>query len=431
MTPIKLSWPDWKYPEWIDEGYRTTRGWLEKKKRDDGAEGLWRIHNGLYDLTTWVDKHPGGKLWIKMTQGLDVTEIFEASHLSPSAEKILPTFFVREARISRNSPYTFHPGGFFRTLKRRVYEKTKNIKRGPSKRAIVLIDLFVVITLLLSIISAKYFNFYIGALTGIFLTGTTILAHNLFHQRDNWRMYYFQLSLMSVTDWRISHALSHHIYTNTRLDLEILLMEPLLQWFPKEQKNWIVKYGSWIYSPLFYCSLYFLQAFSRIICHGLEPEDLICIALPTTMYLFSGSNLLICIISWLWIITFSSFIFGVIGFNVAHHHPDIFHEGDKPRNDKDWGLNQIDAVNDRIEVAATFPWAHLSFGDHTLHHMFPTLDHDILSELYPVFEKTCLEFGVEFRFNTTWNLFKGQFHQLTRTLPNTVPRENITAPLKS
>ncbi|XP_075220368.1 cytochrome b5-related protein-like isoform X2 [Lycorma delicatula] len=363
MTPIKLSWPDWKYPEWIDEGYRTTRGWLEKKKRDDGAEGLWRIHNGLYDLTTWVDKHPGGKLWIKMTQGLDVTEIFEASHLSPSAEKILPTFFVREARISRNSPYTFHPGGFFRTLKRRVYEKTKNIKRGPSKRAIVLIDLFVVITLLLSIISAKYFNFYIGALTGIFLTGTTILAHNLFHQRDNWRMYYFQLSLMSVTDWRISHALSHHIYTNTRLDLEILLMEPLLQWFPKEQKNWIVKYGSWIYSPLFYCSLYFLQAFSR--------------------------------------------------------------------NDKDWGLNQIDAVNDRIEVAATFPWAHLSFGDHTLHHMFPTLDHDILSELYPVFEKTCLEFGVEFRFNTTWNLFKGQFHQLTRTLPNTVPRENITAPLKS
>lgn len=68
MAPINLSWPDWKYPEWVDEEFRTSRRWLEKKKRDDGAEGLWRIHNGLYDLTLWADKHPGGKSWIKLTK---------------------------------------------------------------------------------------------------------------------------------------------------------------------------------------------------------------------------------------------------------------------------------------------------------------------------------------------------------------------------
>lgn len=42
--------------------------WLECKQNDDGAEGLWRIHDDLYDLTDFVDKHPGGKSWITLSK---------------------------------------------------------------------------------------------------------------------------------------------------------------------------------------------------------------------------------------------------------------------------------------------------------------------------------------------------------------------------
>lgn len=42
--------------------------WLEGKNIDDGAEGYWRIHDKLYNLTKFIDSHPGGKDWIKLTK---------------------------------------------------------------------------------------------------------------------------------------------------------------------------------------------------------------------------------------------------------------------------------------------------------------------------------------------------------------------------
>ena len=34
--------------------------------------------------------------------------------------------------------------------------------------------------------------------------------------------FYFDLSLTSSRDWRISHGLSHHVFTNMHLDIEVL-----------------------------------------------------------------------------------------------------------------------------------------------------------------------------------------------------------------
>nr|CAI5858613.1 unnamed protein product [Callosobruchus analis] len=46
----------------------TVHVWLQDKQQTDGAEGLWRVHDGLYDLTQFVDKHPGGKDWLTLTK---------------------------------------------------------------------------------------------------------------------------------------------------------------------------------------------------------------------------------------------------------------------------------------------------------------------------------------------------------------------------
>lgn len=45
----------------------------------------------------------------------------------------------------------------------------------------------------------------------------------------------------------------------------------------------------------------------------------------------------------------SSWFTGV-GLVVAHHHPEIYHEGDAMREDRDWGLCQLDAVRDRYKI---------------------------------------------------------------------------------
>ena len=42
---------------------------------------VWRIHGRDYDLTSFVDDHPGGALFILMGKGLDCTHFFEFYHL--------------------------------------------------------------------------------------------------------------------------------------------------------------------------------------------------------------------------------------------------------------------------------------------------------------------------------------------------------------
>ena len=72
-------------------------------------------------------------------------------------------------------------------------------------------------------------------------------AHNFFHMKDNWRMHYFDLCFSTSREWRISHALSHHLYTNTANDCELSSLLPLWDLLPRPDKTLLQRYGSYIY----------------------------------------------------------------------------------------------------------------------------------------------------------------------------------------
>ncbi|KAJ9600591.1 hypothetical protein L9F63_026270 [Diploptera punctata] len=162
-----------------------------------------------------------------------------------------------------------------------------------------------------------------------------------------------------------------------------------------------------------------------MVCKGyinsLTKEDLIPLIIPGSMLLFSNCGLKVALLMWIWVIMTSGFFFGAISLNGAHHHPEIFHDGDAPRVDKDWGLSQLDTVRDRPAICKNLLLALTNFGHHGLHHMFPTVDHSILPQLYPVFRKTCEEFNVHFPPFTVLEGYKGQFLQLIRNEPNSIP----------
>lgn len=101
---------------------------------DDKAEGLWRINDTLYDLTDFVDSHPGGSDWIRLTKGTDITEAFEIHHIYPELpEKLLEKYKIRVATEPRNFKFTFKDDGFYRTFKRKVAEKLRTIDRSPEQ----------------------------------------------------------------------------------------------------------------------------------------------------------------------------------------------------------------------------------------------------------------------------------------------------------
>nr|CAD7453415.1 unnamed protein product [Timema tahoe] len=463
----------WKYPTYRDSSLKSGLIWIKGKQEDDGAEGLWRIHDDLYELSSWMYRHPGGAEWLDITKGTDITEAFEAHHVSKIPEAILKNFHVRAASTRRNSPYTFKEDGFYRTLKKRVREALGKEPEPKVNMSKVYADLLLLVALTTAVLATSCGSFALATLSGLFLCFTVISAHNFFHQKDNFRMYYFDLCLMSSRDWRISHALSHHLYPNTMLDLEVSLMEPVLQWLPYESKSTLQKYGSWLWSPLIYSSMFHGQLILRLslIVHGyldnVRKTDVIPLILPSLMYFLSGSGLLQTLVTWSWILVTASFFFGLIGINGAHHHPDVFMDGDTPRQlfiinitsslpkifpqarfdskgvffsffppcvnlkgnfviyrcreDADWGLGQLDTLRDRPDIQSNLFLALTQFGHHALHHLFPTVDHSRLEKLYPIMMETCKEFGIEYEEKSIWDMLRGQFQQLARTTPNPHP----------
>lgn len=53
---------------------------MQSRKQDDNAEGLWRVHDTLYDLTDFINWHPGGADWIELTK-VEMFNLYQIFHL--------------------------------------------------------------------------------------------------------------------------------------------------------------------------------------------------------------------------------------------------------------------------------------------------------------------------------------------------------------
>ena len=60
----------------------------------DVPAGVWRIHGRDYDLTSFVDSHPGGAFLILLGKGTDCTILFETYHVFNEPRKRLRTHDV-------------------------------------------------------------------------------------------------------------------------------------------------------------------------------------------------------------------------------------------------------------------------------------------------------------------------------------------------
>uniref|UniRef100_A0A1A9X0P9 Cytochrome b5 heme-binding domain-containing protein n=1 Tax=Glossina brevipalpis TaxID=37001 RepID=A0A1A9X0P9_9MUSC len=183
-----------------------------------------------------------------------------------------------------------------------------------------------------------------------------IAAHNYFHRRDNWQMYTFNFTLLNFLEWRISHVMSHHIFTNSLQDLEMSLFEPFLCWLPSEHyASKSQRILSILTQPIFYIFVYPYQMIERIVRSLLGKNqlfwhDAIGLSLPALMLMISKGPFWSVLLQWWRIIHFSSFLFTLIGLNAGHHATTAYHDGDANRKDRDWGLYQLDACIDRNEI---------------------------------------------------------------------------------
>lgn len=161
---------------------------------------------------------------------------------------------------------TFFEDGFYKTLQRRgaVVLKDIDIKRVLWSRFYT--DVVLLLMFVAAIFAARNDNLYMAAflalVSGVLMMWLTMLAHNFIHQKNNWRMYLMNFSLMGWRDWRVYHAMSHHMYPNSYHDLLVTMVEPWLKWIP-EKKTTTQKYFYFLISPFLYASLFFISFLIR------------------------------------------------------------------------------------------------------------------------------------------------------------------------
>ena len=182
---------------WIPTGRSATlknaKQWLRFKRIDDKIDPkLWRIHDDLYDLTSFAKNHPGGQQWIDLTQGTDITEAFEVFHVMKNDKKmdeILKKYHVKSCKnIPRRYDFTFDSDGFYQTLKRRVQKVLQVHGTGPTREMLHVQDGLALAFVALLALTALTESFWVVAtLTGVVLGMTITTAHNFFHQKDNLR----------------------------------------------------------------------------------------------------------------------------------------------------------------------------------------------------------------------------------------------------
>lgn len=87
-------------------------------------------------------------------------------------------------------------------------------------------------------------------------------------------------------------------------------------------------------------------------------------------------------------------------------------------------MGRLDQNEGTIQGSLAYIITH--FGDHVLHHLFPTVDHALLPGLRKIFLETCKEFEAEMKSYSWFSHIVGQHKQLTKIEPKIVARQELT-----
>lgn len=431
--------------------YRDFYDFIEGKRIDDRIPlHLWRVHDSLYDLSDF--DHPGGKRWLELTRGTDITELFESHHIDMDRTKrVLAVYRVQEHEqyplAPRLSPFTFEEDGFYVTLRRKIWDEFGGEVRKSGKSQVLtlgaptqterLADSLVVASAAATIAagSAKRAGAAIaGAVFAGLLNGSMIgVGHNFLHQKDNFRRHYQDLSGMCSSEFRMHHAISHHPYTNTCNDVELNGgLQQGLDFFPVTKRSTLrpgparkaaARAGLMMRTAVGIPILQ-LRRWAMILTGKFKGDtyDRLAQLLPAaqlaTLATLQGSAARGAALFFLMQASSSTLFLWANYLTGPHFNDKCWHHGDQ-LDSRDWGIMQLQTNTERSQLDQTDDNLNvLTFGLHHLHHLFPTIDASQLSRIAPIFEEHCKEHNVRFELQSNEELAEGLFRCLDGYEPN-------------
>ncbi|KAJ3718574.1 fatty acid desaturase-domain-containing protein [Lentinula guzmanii] len=419
---------------------------LERLRAACKLDEAWvSVDRNVYDLTGFMDQHPGGWEFIYLAAGKDVTQVFKSYH-GQAQHQVLHKYQI--GILSGQDVPSFPPEDEFSlTLKKRVddYFRSSKIDRKYSPSGYVRYLLTTVAIccfywLQWSTFSNTRLMFYVLSIVqGVALAQYSVCAFHdgshgaAGHNPSMWRLLAMGHDLFngsSSTLWAYQHVMSHHIFTNVEgYDSDIDTSDMEFYRIKQSQKySAIYKYQP-IYSPFLYfflgisirigdlCNYYrgrrgplkvnaFTVSQNMIFWGGKFFFHMTRIVLP----LFWGNTPLKVIAAFL----LTDFTFSIIVtmiFQATHLVNSVAFPQVNPKTgniDMDWARLQVETAQDYSHDKPLMTFFSGSLNYQVVHHLFPSVAQEHLPAVAKIVRQTAQEFGVKYEIkDSLWAAIGG------------------------
>jgi len=193
------------------------------------------VHVGtkVYDITSWLDRHPGGKVVLLLVAGRDCTDLFDSYHpFTDKPREVLDKFYIGEVKTTEFPQYK-PDTGFYKELRAKVGQyfvdnklDSKGMVQGMWRLAFILTVAMIswYIAYSNAITTSMWIKVPMAIVFGAFQALPLLhtmhdCSHTAFGHKESGWSFFGRLTMdwfsgACLTSWHNQHIIGHHVYTN-------------------------------------------------------------------------------------------------------------------------------------------------------------------------------------------------------------------------
>eukprot|EP00186_Timspurckia_oligopyrenoides_P001041 CAMPEP_0182441618 /NCGR_PEP_ID=MMETSP1172-20130603/595_1 /TAXON_ID=708627 /ORGANISM="Timspurckia oligopyrenoides, Strain CCMP3278" /LENGTH=567 /DNA_ID=CAMNT_0024636017 /DNA_START=27 /DNA_END=1730 /DNA_ORIENTATION=+ len=412
-------------------------------------ESAWiAIKGKVYDVTKFIDNHPGGRELLLLCCGRDATDLFLSYHpFTKKPSQILSKYYIG-TMITYEHPVYPEDTGFYQELCEKVgqYFVAANIDhKSPMTAFIRMIPSYVIgfggfyvaylmkdVDISLRILGAILFG--IGC-QGIPLTGWMHDSSHASIGHSEWLWYTIGrfsldwISGSSMVSWRNQHVIGHHVYTNVMgadPDLPVSKEGDVRRIVPEQLWTTMYRY-QYLYMPVLYGLLglksRFQDSFEIFKNHLNGPIRVNPISVQDNIrqfasksfwmffrfvlpHVFFGKIPLSLHIALFFVSEFTTGYWLAFNFQVSHVTTvaDFYYSDVDSRDSKaihtsvqdEWAISQVKSTIDYAQDSAIATYLSGGLNYQTAHHLFPTVSQYHYPKITPIIMDVCKKRGIHY-----------------------------------
>lgn len=408
------------------------------------------IYDKKYDLTDFIDIHPGGKEILKLCEEEeDCTALFESYHAFADRDKINKMMKLYEIGDSDKHMFKFDDDGFYRVCRRSVINyiiitSNKMYNTNDSLRHEVKANKKWIYTILISVLlfmsfeyAIIYSKYAILKLLYSFLSGVSIIfiGYNVMHDASHYAISCYPIvnNLLSKIGnsiifsnhilWTYHHCIRHHQYTgNINYDPDLINSLPFIRKSKKSKSTLLTFTKKYFLIKFLIFNIFFPGTlFGQVIIynyHWIKKKRIWKMNLPS--YYKFNNNILQYLLNLLFLYFELKYIgciylyFKIVGINFGYfigsspdHDMYKTHQEINKLNELnqsciiDWGEQQVRCS---ANFLTTYPLFTRFFGGINYqieHHLFPTMSNHRLKDISHIVKAKCEEFNIPYNKEDT------------------------------